>query len=155
MPQLAKPRKILELRGSRHLRGRKQEPQPEIPTSLGETPEWLSESARPHWLIIGKMLHEAGIYTKADKMALGFMCDTFAKYLAAKAVLEVEGDYQEAQKGGMMAHPALREMRDARDATILMMKQFGMTPSSRAGIIRQDTEAQSNAEKFFHSGTNN
>lgn len=150
MPRTPTPKKILQLRGSRQLYERKNEPEPTIPITLGPPPDWLpGEEARKYWQQIGTELHAAGIVTVLDKVALGLLVEAFVQYLEAKAVIDREGTYQETNYG-LSAHPALREMRSARDALLKFMIQFGMTPSARAGIIaRPPEEDKSSAKKFF------
>ena len=75
-----------------------------------------------------------------DSQALGLLCEAFAQYVGAKAVIDREGMLLVSEKGNAYQHPAAGLMTQARGELMKWAREFGMTPSARTRIV-VDTES--------------
>ena len=115
----------------------KGEPHPEV--KVPDCPEFLSASAKEEWARISKELEAVGLVTEVDRGALTAYCSAWA---------EVERAERELQKGGYevtliatvtgreykKVSPWVKILKDARKQMIEALREFGMSPSSRARV---------------------
>jgi P27 family predicted phage terminase small subunit len=80
-------------------------------------------------------LHAVGLLTEVDGLALAMLCEAFAQYMAAKAVVDREGMLLMSDKGNSYQHPAAGLMTQARGELMKWAREFGMTPSARTRIV--------------------
>ncbi|MBI5428245.1 MAG: phage terminase small subunit P27 family [Nitrospinae bacterium] len=71
--------------------------------------------------------------TGADVTALGLLCDSWAAYEACRAIVQREGRVIEVD-GIPKRHPVDRIMAETWERTVSMMREFGLTPSSRSRV---------------------
>ena len=121
--------------GKRPLNDR--EPMPS--SGFPRCPEHLQGEARDAWENFGRELEKSGIGTVLDATALELLCASYSIYLDALqktlqygAVWVEKGDGK-IPKFAYSPHWAVmnREWKNVKD----MLQQFGMTPSSRSGIV--------------------
>lgn len=126
----------LKLIGSRHADGREGEPQPTH--GIPDMPPFLSEDAKQYWPEVAKELEVAKVLTLTDAMALGMLCECLAQFYAAQAEVQENGMYiaDKFVVGDLVkrVNPALKVMNEAHDKFYRWSREFGMTPSARAGI---------------------
>ena len=133
------PTAVLEARGSWRAAARKGEPQPKV--MVPDCPAWVSDLGREYWDEVAGMLAELGVMTEADRHPLALMVDALARYVAARAMVTTDGVLDEAKAtyttegGAVCQHPAVNQMNKAMDQTMRLAREFGLTPSSRSGII--------------------
>lgn len=129
-----KPTALKQLQGNPGKRPLpKGEPRPAA-GKLPSAPRWLSPEAKRHWRPVAKALHACGLLTEADVVAVGMLCESFAQYLAARAVVEEKGMIETTDNGYVYAHPAVGMMKAARADVLKFAREFGMTPSARSRI---------------------
>lgn len=139
------PTKTLKIRGSWRANEpeRKQEVQPE--TSMPGMPEWLSPPARRIWLRVAPVLARTGLLTELDGNTLARYCEAEAQYIQAKryvdSLIKGTGDsvYESrllirTRNGNVIQNPAISLMKNASAEADRLGKQFGMSPSARAGL---------------------
>ena len=132
------PSEQLKRQGRYRADRRKNEPEP--PAEKVAMPEWVSEQAQAHWRAIAPWLEESGLLTVLDTVALGLMCDAMAEYLEAGEVVEEAANTDgvkfvaTTEKGNIIQHPAVGVRNKAWDRVVKLLREFGMTPSARAGM---------------------
>ena len=94
----------------------------------------VSKAARKQWDRIAKDLHDCGLLTSIDGLALALLCEAYATWYDAKLLVDVEGYFCRSDNGNLYQHPAVGAMNTAQKNLISLMREFGMTPSSRSGI---------------------
>lgn len=114
------------------------EPQPE--GKLPACPAHLKGEARKAWLRFAKVLTDSGIATLADATALELLCASFALYLDALAKVQEFGPVW-LEKGDSKIpkfaySPHWSVMNREWKKLVAMLREFGMTPSSRSGVMR-------------------
>ena len=114
-----------------------QEPQPE--SGLPRCPDALTGVARDTWNQFAGQLGSCGVGTQLDAAALQLLCEATARYsdAAAKAaqfgpVWITPGKKGEPPIGKIS--PYVRVMDREREFIARMMREFGMTPSSRSSV---------------------
>ncbi len=132
----AVPTHIKLLRGNPGKRAlNKREPKPA--RGVPRMPAHLSRRAKAAWKSIGPALDAMGVLTLADAKALELLCDVYAEYRAAREVTERDGlTYETFGPTGSMTRPR-PEVAIASDAwrrMASMLREFGMTPSSRTKV---------------------
>ena len=127
------------------------EPKPDS-GRLPSAPRWLSDEAKREWKRIAPRLHAVGLLTEVDGLALAMLCEAFAQYMAAKAVVDREGLLLVSEKGNSYQHPAAGLMTQARGELLKWAREFGMTPSARSRISVQAAEdAPTLADMLFEA----
>lgn len=127
---------------------------------IPEPPGYLSPQALTHWDRLVAVTSEARTLTEADGDALAMLCLAFEEYRTADIIVRDEGEICRSEKGGMYQHPAVGIRNTAWKKIVTMLKQFGLTPSARAGmkLAANVKEADPIAEAFRqmqkHAGTN-
>lgn len=110
-----------------------QEPKPS--NSRPRPPQWLSKDARKMWNTLSKPLHECGLLTMIDSLALGLLCENFATWKEANDVIKKHGsNFDISKKGRYIAHYAYGIRNTAQHNLIPLLKEFGLTPSARSSI---------------------
>ena len=136
MGRMPTPTAIKVLRGNPGKRALpKGEPRPATGDRVPSAPRWLSEEARAEWRRLAPRLHAVGLLTEVDGTALGLLCEAFAQYVTAKAVVDREGMLLVSEKGNSYQHPAAGLMTQARGELMKWAREFGMTPSARTRIV--------------------
>jgi P27 family predicted phage terminase small subunit len=129
----AKPTALKNLQGNpgkRAINHREPQPNPARPPP----PKWLSEAARNQWDRLAKDLHEAGLLTYIDQLALALLCENYSIWYDAKKEVDTEGIVCVSDKGNRYQNPSVGVMHTAQKNLISLMREFGMTPSSRSTI---------------------
>ena len=133
-----RPTKLRKLEGNPSKRPLpKNEPQPD-PTKP-TCPEWLLDDAKDEWARISGKLHEIGLLTQVDRIALAAYCQSYAKWKLAEEVIKNDGMvypildedgnvkyYQQKPEVGI-ANQCLKQIRG-------FCAEFGLTPAARARI---------------------
>jgi len=132
------PTNILEMHGSNRLIGRagaqRKTSEPiSVATDL-TPPDWLTEEARGQWARIIPELHAMGVYGDADETALGMLCESIAEWHKISAQVTKIGHIIKSPSGAYYQNPLVGIRNHAFNRAHLLMKQFGLTPVSRAQI---------------------
>lgn len=95
-------------------------------------PGILKGTERNAWNQLAPMLKERGVLTVADVPMLELLCVTYAIAMEARKHLAKDGFVVKNGRGGtMVKSPWVTILRQAEADTLKLMKEFGMSPSSR------------------------
>ena len=158
------PSATAKRRGTLRADRRANEPAP--PNEAPTKPTWVQGLAAKHWRKIAPWLKESGLLTVLDTIALGLMCNALADYFEAGEVVESAAKENDGvkfvsitDKGNVIQHPAVGVQNKAWERVVKLLREFGMTPSSRAGmaITNAKGEDQDPLLKMLHDrmGTKN
>lgn len=128
------------------------EPKPE--TGWPDAPHYLSERAAEAWPKVCRVLDDMGVLTKADGIAVTLLCEAFADWLEARAIVECEGATYQTESGGgaliVRAHPAVAMRNDAWRRVQSAAANCGLDPASRSKVKAADkNEKDDPAAKYF------
>ena len=101
-------------------------------------PSWLSADAKREWNRLAKSLTEAGLLTSADRTSFAMYCQSYGDYLAACRSIKKDGPTIATPNGNVIQNPAVWDRNKAWDQMLKMGKEFGLTPSSRSGVVTDD-----------------
>lgn len=113
----------------------KREPKPL--RGLPRTPAHLSPRAKAAWKSIGGELDRMGVMTAADATALELLSTAYADYRAAHDVITKEGQtYESISTYGTLRRqrPEVAIASEAWRQIASMLREFGLTPSSRTKV---------------------
>ena len=114
----------------------KDEPQPEA--GLPRCPTRFKGDARKLWQAFAKQLTSCKIATKLDASALELLIDRMMEYHTATAQVQRSGMVWLERGDGTIPKfaysPYWVQQQRAFKAILLMLREFGMTPSSRSSI---------------------
>ena len=114
---------------------------PEPKSEKPRRPAWLGKEASRHWTAIAAELEGMGVLARADQVALALLCQALADYLAARQEVAEQGMTFLTESGYVTQHPAVGMMNRAWERVVKLAREFGMTPSSRAGLKVPGKEA--------------
>ena len=129
-------------------------------------PDWLSPPARRKWLRLAPVLARSGLLTELDGDALARYCEAMVQYQQAKRYVDslLEGADNDAgyqsrllirtASGNVIQNPAISLMKHASQEADRLGKQFGLSPSARAGLsispVAKPSEQKSKKKKPFN-----
>jgi len=87
--------------------------------------------------------------TNLDNAALGMYCESYAKYVDANKKIHKLGTIIKAPSGYPIPSPYLSIACKAFEEMRKMLVEFGMTPSSRAGIQSSKPKQKRNEFEDF------
>jgi P27 family predicted phage terminase small subunit len=144
----AKPTAIRVLHGDEKRRINLNEPQPNSALPI-TCPEWLSEYAKEEWHRLEPHFVSMGILKGTDQASFALYCEAFARWrqllLASHKSPPV---FKSERHEGFVKNPIYSQLKDAAVELRLMLREFGLTPSARAGIRVTVTNPQP-AERLF------
>lgn len=151
---VGKPTALRVLHGERKDRINRQEPQPRnLPITK---PEWLSESAAEAWDLLVPDLEVMGTAKVSDWVALAALCETYSRWrrvnlLSSKSPPIWKRGEDDEGNPIYVKNPLYAQIRDLTGELRTMLREFGLTPSSRAGLKIDVTITQA-AERLFTTG---
>ena len=112
------------------------EPVPDVCLPL--MPDWLSERGRRYWSEIGAVLLNMKVVTAGDGSALMLLVESLAEWAEARQeVLKIGLVYEMETEGGQTMrrpNPEVAMASDAMKRSLNMLREFGLTPSSRGKV---------------------
>jgi P27 family predicted phage terminase small subunit len=125
------PTRLKLIKGTKPYRINTNEPVP-LDRAINR-PEWLSTLASEEWDRIAPHLVAMGTVTDADLSGFAIYCEAVARWrrlaeLVAASPPVVNRD------GAVVKNPVYAQVRDAAAEVRLWAREFGLTPSARAGI---------------------
>lgn len=103
-----------------------------------QCPRWLGTAAKREWARISKPLHDAGLLTYVDRVALAMYCDAYGRWVETVLSLKGEPAVLQTDKGYMYPHPLVKLEQQYKTDVLRMAREFGMTPSARARVVVGD-----------------
>ncbi|QGQ21207.1 phage terminase small subunit P27 family [Gimesia benthica] len=132
------------------------EPDPTKPVK----PDDLTGAAGDMWDALAPVLESMGVYCEADSVALRLLCESYGLYIESCDKIRREGflitltDNKGNQR--RVEHPAAKHRSRHFKETLDLMRQFGLTPSSRTGlnIRKPDDDGPSDLERILRDFNN-
>ena len=147
-----KPTAIKELQGNP---GRRPLPKKEPKPKVGKLscPRWMNGKAKWAFNELGLQLEKMKVLTHADRKALELLCDSYAEFREAREYVLSNGfTYETTTPAGdkmVRPYPHVTIYQNAWRRCSDMLKQFGLTPSSRAGVEMIDEKEEDPVEGFL------
>lgn len=120
---------------------------------IPDPPGYLSPQALTHWDRMVAACRKVRTLTEADGDALAMLCLAFEEYRSADIIVRDEGEIcrvrnvskaGEVSEGGAYQHPAVGIRTNAWKKIVKMLREFGLTPSARAGMKMAAHEKEEN-----------
>lgn len=111
-------------------------------------PNWLSKRGRANWQFLAPELERNALLTKRDQVSFGLMCEDAA--MAQTAMLKMRGssnnydhilENDPGHSNRLRRHPAFIIYQQASKSYMAWAKEFGLTASSRIGLLLGGTGA--------------
>ena len=143
-----KPTALAKLQGNPGKRPLpKNEPQPK--RVLPRVPSHLSDEGKKEWRRISRKLYDLGVLTEVDLDALASYCEHWATWKQATAMMRQEGLVVETPNGYLQPSPWINIADKAFKNVLALLREFGMTPSSRTRVKVEKSEGPSEFEQFL------
>lgn len=141
MPQPRKPTAIRMIHGDKANRFNHDEPV--APEGALTCPEGVTDVVRDIWDYTVDCLEQMGVADPSGRDTLLCYCEAVAAHRQASAVLAQSSVIIKGLHGGLVRNPALVVQEHSAVLIRALGAQFGLTPSSRSGIVVGGTK-QSN-----------
>ena len=132
--------------------------EPQLESYKPAIPNWLDEEGKLAFVDLSNILFDMKVLTKADKLALELLSDAYSEYKKAKDVISKLGQTQEvtSREGNTktMLRPELQIANQSFVRIFQLLKEFGLTPSSRAKVNALENQGNSTdvrIENFFNN----
>ena len=152
------PTELKKQRGTLR-KDRMNENEPKLPSVIPPIPTWLSEDGQKAFSELSTLLHDMSVLTQADELALTLLCDAYSEYKKAKEIVNELGATMEVTSREGNSKSVIRpEVQIANQSFVRvfqLLKEFGLTPSSRAkvnAIENQGNTPDVKIENFFNGG---
>ncbi|PJE80680.1 hypothetical protein CI610_00341 [invertebrate metagenome] len=97
-------------------------------------PPGLSVDEKKQWRHVARKLEQAGLLTRLDVQALVMYCKMYTLWTKANANIEKYGTVIKGSKGLPVLSPYFKASMTAADKMMTLLREFGMTPSSRTKV---------------------
>ena len=130
--------------------------EPQSPLAIPPVPTWLSEEGQKSFVELSTLLHDMSVLTQADEVSLTLLCDAYGDYKQAKEVINTLGPTQDvtSREGHTKSiqRPEVVIANQAFVRVFQLLKEFGLTPSSRAKVNAIENQGKTpdiKIENFF------
>lgn len=152
------PTELKKQRGTLR-KDRLNENEPKLPSVIPPIPTWLSEDGQKAFSELSNLLHDMSVLTQADELALTLLCDAYSEYKNSKEVVNQLGATMEVTSREGNSKSVIRpEVQIANQSFVRvfqLLKEFGLTPSSRAKVNAIENSSSTpdvKIENFFNGG---
>ena len=108
--------------------------EPKPPPADISMPDGLSQKEQQHWQQVAGYLQEAGVLTVMDVQALKLYCRIYVKWQESIYKLDEYGPVIKTKAGNPSLSPYFKISQKYLDQLLAILREFGMTPSSRTKI---------------------
>ena len=122
--------------GKRKLNTHEPQPLPGVP----ECPEHRDAVARKEWGRLSPILMGMKVLTEADYIALGNLCQAYSTLIEAQKHLNKGGILFKTPSGYIQQNPLLGIIRAQTNIVNGLLREFGLTPSSRTRIAIEEPD---------------
>lgn len=140
-----KPNRLKLIEGNRgHRPINDQEPEFSVPEDCPKPPDFLDAYAKEEWARVSPELYATGMLTVADTSILAGYCMAYSRWRYAEEQIQIEartsdktshrGMLVKTLAGNVIQNPLVGVANAARKDMVRIAAEFGMTPSSRAGL---------------------
>lgn len=102
-----------------------------------DAPEWIGDVAREEWDRIVPELLALGLLARIDRATLTGYCVAWETYTRLYQDVRDHGDTYSTEKG-IRVRPEVKLLAEAAMNLIRFGRQFGLSPSSRAGLVTNE-----------------
>ena len=152
------PSELKKQRGT-YRKDRENANEPTLPSVDLPIPNWLNDDGKKAFMELSCLLHDMSVLTQADSIALEMLCDSYSEYKKAKDVVNELGTTMEvrSREGNVKSiiRPEVQIANQSFVRVFQLLKEFGLTPSSRAKVNAIERSAESpdvKIENFFNGG---
>ena len=136
------PTHLKLLRGNPGKRAIQPEPEPAVPATPPEPPDFLSQDAKNEWFRVVPEPQRLGLFTMLDIAPFAAYCGAYARWVSAERLLTAMADKDATTKalllkgaaGNAVANPLLKIARCAAADMVHFAGEFGMTPLARSRL---------------------
>lgn len=124
----------------------------ELPVAvvIPEPPSWLGAAERKHWGQVTASLAAQGTIGAVDGLAVAMLCSVIVEFQEADDDIRAKGLTGETDTGYEYQRPAVNIRARAWARLLQMCRQFGMTPSARASILKSSNEPEEDGIEEAH-----
>lgn len=117
--------------------------EPKLPREIPSPPAHLSDKAKTAWGYVSVLLGDMGVVTRADRLALEGLCESYADLCSAREALVKRKalTYETLNQSGSVMHRAFPEVAMIADADRRFqawLAKFGLTPADRSRVSAGD-----------------
>src|SRR3954451_21596185 len=128
-----KPTSIKRLEGNPGKR-KLNELEPTPKAGAPECPEYLDEVARREWDRLTAILVSMKVLTEADYIALANLCQAYSTLMNAQKQMNKTGILYKSKSGYIQQSPLLSIIHTQTTIVNNLLREFGLTPSSRTRV---------------------
>jgi len=132
--------------------------EPVLVPTIPPIPTWLSEDGQKAFSDLSNLLYDMSVLTEADCLSLTLLCDSYSEYKKAKEVINEFGSTMEvvSREGNSKSviRPEVQIANQSFVRVFQLLKEFGLTPSSRAkvnALEKQGNTPDVKIENFFNT----
>lgn len=145
-----KPAELEKLQGNPSRRKIIDDVKFETPKETPSAPLFLDRIAKKEWERIAPLLHKSKLLTEADIATLAAYCSAYSMWVKAEKEIRVKGELTyETDKGNQMQIPEIGIANQSKKQMLIFAKEFGLTPSARAGLHIDNPEEQESSIMQF------
>lgn len=122
-----------------------------VAVAIPDPPPWLGALECQHWQIITESLAAQGTIGAVDALAVAMMCSVLVEFQAADEDIKAKGMTGETDTGYEYQRPSVNIRAKAWARLLQMCRQFGMTPSARASILKKANEPEEDGIEDAHA----
>ncbi len=141
------PAEIQKISGTFHAYRHESGVAGDVLQAMPEPPETLGDVGRAKWVEKGEHLRSLNLLEVRYLDCLERYCIACDQFAVAKAAVEVGPRYITTDKGFIVAHPALKDMKDWDGIAKRYLVEMGQTPSSASGVAAAPAKANISTRK--------
>ena len=112
-------------------------------------PEGFTALQSAKWTEVAGKLGKIRVLTELDLDALEIYCREWINYHEALADVAARGKLLQLASGGVMWNPSWTQLKHSQSACRSIMAEFGMTPSTRTGLVASADDTGKNRWSNF------
>ena len=132
--------------------------EPQLSPTKPPIPTWLSDDGQKAFVELSNLLFDMSVLTEADSLSLTLLCDSYSEYKKAKEIVNELGSTMEvvSREGNSKSviRPEVQIANQSFVRVFQLLKEFGLTPSSRAKVNAIENSSNTpdvKIENFFNS----
>jgi P27 family predicted phage terminase small subunit len=138
-----KPTAIKRLEGNPGKR-KLNEAEPKPMMGAPECPDYLDDVAKKEWGRLTTILTAMRVLTEADYIALANLCQAYSTLMDAQRQLNKTGILYKTKSGYIQQSPLLGIIHTQTTIVNNLLREFGLTPSSRTRVAIAEPEKKPN-----------
>ena len=140
----AKPNEIKILEGNPGKREIGKQPVYELSENCRKPPPYLGTYAKKEWRRVLPLLENNGLMTDVDYISLAGYCQAVDTWILAEKAKRAYGFTETTDKGNVIQRPEVSIANSALQNILKFVREFGLSPSSRAALSIDTAEQSEN-----------